>query len=60
MRRELRNAGVKDVKVVYSTEIPVPSSNKELGSLSFATGAMGLLIAKTVTFDLLGGCYDQN
>ncbi len=60
MRRELRNAGIKDVKVVYSTEIPVPSSNNELGSLAFATGAMGLLIAKEVVFGLLGGCYDKN
>lgn len=60
MRRELRNAGIKGVKVAYSTEIPVPSSNNELGSLAFATGAMGLLIAKEVVFGLLGGCYDKN
>lgn len=60
VRRELRNAGVKDVKVVYSTEIPVPSSNGELGSLAFATGAMGLLLAKEVVFALLGGHYDKN
>jgi len=57
VRRELRAAGVKDVKVAYSTEIPVPSSNGELGSLAFATGAMGLLIAKEVVFQLLGGHY---
>lgn len=55
VRRELRNAGIKDVKVAYSTEIPVPSTNGELGSLSFATGAMGLLIARQVIFDIVGG-----
>ena len=60
MRRELRNAGVKDVKVVYSTELPVPSSNGELGSLAFATGAMGMIIAKEVIFALLGGHYDKD
>lgn len=55
MRRELRVRNITDVKVAYSTEIPVPSTNNELGSLAFATGGMGLLIAKQVVFDIIGG-----
>ena len=62
MRRELKSRGIKDVKVVYSTEIPVVTEKgTEMkgggiapGSTAFAPSVAGLLIAATVVNDLAG------
>ena len=59
MRRELKNRGVKGVKVVYSKEEPKGSAEKnEHGkpvpaSIAFAPSVMGLIIAGEVIKDLL-------
>lgn len=60
IRKELRNRGIKGVKVVYSSESPVNVvvDEKEHGrhspaSAIFVPAAMGILIAKTVIDDLL-------
>ncbi len=60
MRRELKSRGIKNVKVVYSTEIPVVTEKgTEMkgggmapGSTAFAPSIAGLLIAATVVNDL--------
>lgn len=60
MRRELKSRGIKDVKVVYSTESPVVTEKgTEMkgggmapGSTAFAPSIAGLFIAATVVNDL--------
>lgn len=52
MRRELRNRGVKQLKVVYSTEEPAMKLRTP-GSMAFVPGSAGLLIASEVVRDLL-------
>lgn len=64
MRRELRSRGIKDVKVLYSTEKPVETvTDKDTetkgngtapGSTAFAPSVAGLIIAGTVINDLVG------
>lgn len=63
MRTELKKRGIKDLKVVYSTEKPIsPSENSaeentsrrvNTGSISFVPSVAGLLIAAEVINDLL-------
>ncbi|MBP3284497.1 MAG: tRNA threonylcarbamoyladenosine dehydratase [Clostridia bacterium] len=58
VRRELRNRGVKSLKVVYSKEDPIkPKETEEgqrvVGSISFVPSVMGLMIASEVVKDLL-------
>lgn len=63
MRYELRKRGIKKLKVVYSTEIPIipvypegfeNNPNKPTpGSTAFVPGAAGLLLASQVIQDLL-------
>ena len=60
IRKELRTRGVKDVKVVYSSESPsnivVEENSKgrhSPASAIFVPASMGILIAKTVIDDLL-------
>lgn len=58
MRRELKNAGVKKLKCVYSEELPTritsPEESRPVpGSVSFVPPAAGLLIASEVIKDLL-------
>lgn len=63
MRRELKDRGIKDVKVVYSEEQPIPadpSRRNEGGkpltaSIAFVPGAAGLVIASEVVKDLTAG-----
>lgn len=63
MRRELKARGIRNVKVVYSTEQPkVTEKGTEMkgggiapGSTAFAPSVAGLLIAATVINDLTGG-----
>ena len=53
MRKELKNRGVKHLKVVYSTEAPV-ANHRTPGSISFVPASAGLLLASAVVRDLLG------
>ena len=64
MRYELKKRGIKNVKVVYSKEIPIKprfeaSDSGERravpGSVSFVPSAAGLIIASEVIKDLIGG-----
>lgn len=64
MRRELRASGIKDVKVLFSTEKPVETVTDKgaekkgmgtaPGSTAFAPSVAGLIIAGTVINDLIG------
>lgn len=64
MRRELRARGIKDVKVLFSTEKPVETVTDKSaekkgmgtapGSTAFAPSVAGLIIAGTVINDLIG------
>ncbi len=62
MRRELKERGVKSLKVVYSKEPPLRSSAPETGdtrrqppgSVSFVPSVAGLFLAGEVVRDLLG------
>ena len=60
IRKELRNRGIKDVKVVYSKETPVnvvvdenEHGRHSPASAIFVPASMGILIAKTVIDDLI-------
>lgn len=61
MRRELKQRGITHMKVVYSKEEPVHPIEKSLtergkavpASMPFVPPAAGLLIARTVTLDLI-------
>lgn len=62
MRRELKNRGIKDLKVVYSIEAPktpvkesdeTTSKRAVPGSISYAPGIAGLMLAGEVIRDLL-------
>ncbi|MDD3221462.1 MAG: tRNA threonylcarbamoyladenosine dehydratase [Clostridia bacterium] len=52
MRRELKQRGIKHLKVVYSTEEPVVNLRTP-GSMAFVPGTAGLLIASAVVRDLM-------
>ena len=66
MRKECAKRGYKHVKVLFSTEDPLPSRNEELteelpegrrslpGSVAFVPSVAGLLIAGEVVKDLIG------
>ncbi len=60
MRKELKNRGIKELKVVYSKEEPlvtqkmIQNGKKVTGSNSFVPPACGLVIAGEVIKDLIG------
>ena len=63
MRRELKNRGIKHLKVVYSKEMPMQAvvesteeTNKRSvpGSTSFTPSVAGLILAGEVIKDLTG------
>lgn len=58
MRKELRNRGIKDVKVVYSKEEPVKSmedgGKRVPASISFVPSVAGLIIAGEIIKDIMG------
>lgn len=62
IRRELRKAGIRKLKVVYSTEAPIPPYEDEEettrrslpGSTPFVPAAAGLIIASEVVRELTG------
>lgn len=57
MRKELKNRGIKKLKVVYSKEEPIRleinSNNKVPGSISFVPSIAGLIIASEVIKDII-------
>ncbi|MCC0631667.1 tRNA threonylcarbamoyladenosine dehydratase [Clostridioides sp. ZZV15-6388] len=61
MRKELRDRGIKKLKVVYSTEQPIELKKKVIngkkvtpGSVSFVPSVGGLVIASVIVNELLG------
>lgn len=67
MRKELKNRGVKELKVVYSKELPIQpekvencenhkeNAKKQIpGSISFVPSVAGLIVAGEVVRDILG------
>lgn len=53
VRKELRNRGVRGVKVLYSEEEPLKSGNRTPASISFVPSCAGLIIAGEVIKDLI-------
>jgi tRNA A37 threonylcarbamoyladenosine dehydratase len=53
MRKELKNRGVKKLKVLYSTEIPINDGERTPASISFVPSTAGLIIAGEVVKDLM-------
>lgn len=54
MRKELRNRGIKDVKVLFSTEEPIKNGQGSTpGSLSFVPSVAGLLIGGHVIKEII-------
>ena len=59
MRKELKRRNIKDLKVVYSEEIPkkieykLEEKNKTIGSISFVPSVAGLIMAGEVIKDLI-------
>lgn len=53
VRKELRDRGIKGVKVLYSKEEPVKTGSRTPGSISYVPPVAGLLIAGEVIRDLL-------
>lgn len=53
MRKELKNRGIKDVKVVYSKEPAIKSVQQKIGSVSFVPSVAGLLLAGEVIKDIV-------
>ena len=55
MRKKLKELGIKNLKVVYSTEQPIKSQNqnsKFVGSISFVPSVAGLILAGEVIKDI--------
>ena len=60
LRKKLKELGIKNLKVVYSEEIPKKIntenfSEKIIGSVAFVPSVAGLIIAAEVVKDLVGG-----
>ncbi len=53
VRKELRERGIKNVKVLFSKEDPVKNGTRTPGSISFVPPVAGLLMAGQVIRDLL-------
>lgn len=59
LRKELKQRGIKELKVVYSKEIPITlnydeaQNERTLGSVSFVPSVVGLIIAGEVVKDLI-------
>ncbi|MBR4236119.1 MAG: tRNA threonylcarbamoyladenosine dehydratase [Clostridia bacterium] len=54
MRRELRERGITQVKVLYSRELPVKTGTRRPGSVSFVPPAAGFMIAGEILRGLCG------
>lgn len=61
MRKELKKRGIDKLKVIYSKETPITSSNEKIdcgkvvpASISFVPSVAGLIIAGEVVKDIIG------
>ena len=56
MRRETRRMGIEHLKVLYSTETPLPPAGggRTPGSVSFVPSCAGLMIAGQIVRDIIG------
>ena len=52
IRKELSKLGIKNVKVLFSTEEPLVKSRDSISSLAFVPGTAGLMIASEVIKDI--------
>ena len=53
IRVELKKRGIKNLKVLYSKETPIKTSQRTPGSISFVPPSAGLIIASEVIKDLI-------
>lgn len=54
MRRRLRRLGIdKGIKVVFSSELPLPAKGKFSGSISYVPSAAGLIMASEIVKDII-------
>ena len=53
IRKELRNRGIRDVKVLFSTEDPVRTGVRTPASISFVPSVAGLIIGGEVIKDII-------
>lgn len=53
IRRECKSRGITQLKVVYSTEVPISTGERTPGSVSFVPGVAGLILAGEVIKDLI-------
>ena len=53
IRTELKKRGIKNLKVLYSKEIPTKTNQKTPSSISFVPPVAGLIIASVVVKDLI-------
>ena len=53
MRKELKNKGIRKLKVVYSKEEPIKIDRQTPGSISFVPSVAGLIIAGEVVKELI-------
>ena len=53
MRVELKKRGIKNLKVLYSTESPLKTSSRTPSSISFVPSVAGLILASAVVRDLI-------
>ena len=53
IRKELRNRGIRDVKVLFSTEEPVRTGVRTPASISFVPSVAGLIIGGEVIKDII-------
>lgn len=53
MRKELKNRGIKKLKVVYSKEEPIKQQGRTPGSISFVPSVAGLILAGEVIKDII-------
>ena len=53
MRKELKNRGIKKLKVLYSKEEPIKTLEKCVGSISFVPSVAGLIIAGEIVRDII-------
>ena len=55
MRKKLKEFGVKNLKVVFSDEVPKKFSNEKIiGSIAFVPSVAGLILAAEVVKDIIG------
>ena len=53
MRKELKDRGIENVKVVYSKEQPIKVNQQAPGSIAFVPSTVGLIIASEVIKDII-------